>query len=293
VTGEAAFEELEEAPLVLLIRASDQIRREPRGRSPATRRTIMGRLEGRTAIVTGAGQGIGRGIAELFADEGASVTLASRTFERVEQLAKDIDARGGRALPLQCDVSDRAAVERVVEATATEFGPPTILVNNAQGAVDTRGPLIDMSDDDMIATFRGGPLASLAAMQACFPYMKEAGGGAIVNLASTTGLIGAPGLSAYGVAKEAIRGLTKHASQEWGQYGITVNVICPAALTEAVKVFFDANPAAIEGVAARTPLGRMGDSRDDIAPVVLGLVTDFHYVTGATIMVDGGAVLLR
>jgi 2-hydroxycyclohexanecarboxyl-CoA dehydrogenase len=131
----------------------------------------------------------------------------------------------------------------------------------------------------------------LAAMQACFPHMRDRGG-AIVNVASTTGVAGAPGFAAYAMAKEAIRGLTKVAAREWGRFGITANVICPAAYTDGVREFFADNPSARQSVERATPLGRMGDPYADVAHAVLGLVTDLHYVTGATVMVDGGAHIL-
>jgi NAD(P)-dependent dehydrogenase (short-subunit alcohol dehydrogenase family) len=250
------------------------------------------RLAGRVAIVTGAGMGIGAGVGRHLALQGAAVALTTRTFSKVEAIAEELTAKGARVVPIRCDVGDRGEIESMVAEVAAQLGPPDILVNNAQDGQMIRGPLAEVTYDDAITLFRGGPLASLAAMQACLPYMRERGGGCVVNVASTTGVIGAPNHTAYAMAKEAIRGLTRVAANEWGTYGITVNTICPAALTEGVREFFADNPGVIEHIGEATPLGRMGDPETDVGPVVTSLATDLQYVTGATIMVDGGGRMI-
>lgn len=254
----------------------------------------MSRLKGQVAIVTGAGQGIGRGIALRLAAEGASVCAASRTYSRVAEVVDEITASGGTAIALGCDVSDIDALRDVIDRAVSEFGPPTILVNNAQSGVSAGAPipLEDTTGDMIQSAMDGGLFPTFHAMQMCLPYMKETGG-TIVNMGSSTGVDGDPGFSAYGTNKEAIRGLTKHAAKEWGRYGITVNVLCPAALTENVAEYAKQHTRWFEGVVKKVPLGRLGDSEADIAPVVVSLATDLHYVTGATIMVDGGRTILR
>jgi 2-hydroxycyclohexanecarboxyl-CoA dehydrogenase len=253
------------------------------------------RLEGQVAIVTGAGRGIGAAIARVLAAEGAGVLLASRTLEPTEAVAREIGESGGRAAAVACDVTDRAQVQNAVAAAVDAFGPPSILVNNAQGGRVSAEPvaLESVTADMAMESFAGGVLASLYGMQAVFPYFKERGGGTIVNMASSTGVEGDPGFSPYGIAKEGIRGLTKHAAREWGKHGITVNVLCPAAMTEHLRPYAEEHPRWYEGVVRRVPLGRLGEPADDIAPVVLSLATDLHFVTGATIMVDGGRCILR
>jgi NAD(P)-dependent dehydrogenase (short-subunit alcohol dehydrogenase family) len=253
------------------------------------------RLEGRVAVVTGAGRGIGAGIARVLAAEGAAVLLASRSLEPTEAVAREIEQKGGRARAVACDVSDRAQVDAAVAAAVDTFGPPDILVNNAQGGRVSAEPvaLEDITAEMATESFAGGVLASLYGMQAVFPHFKQQGRGTIVNMASSTGVEGDPGFSPYGIAKEGIRGLTKHAAREWGKHGITVNVLCPAALTEHLRPYAEEHPRWFEAVVRRVPLGRLGDPADDIAPVVLALATDLHYVTGATIMVDGGRCILR
>jgi NAD(P)-dependent dehydrogenase (short-subunit alcohol dehydrogenase family) len=245
------------------------------------------------AIVTGSGQGIGRAVGRLLAREGAAVLLASRTAGRVEQVAAEIVEFGGRARAMECDVLDASQIEAAVAACLETFGPPDILVNNAQGGHKGGGiPLMETTTDVLERTVHGGLFATFHAMKACFPHMKDTGG-TIVNFGSSTGVGGDAGFAAYGLNKEAIHGLTKHAAREWGRFGITVNTICPAALTENLKQTFETNPQWEKAIVKSVPLGRLGDPEADIAPAVLSLATDLHYLTGATLMLDGGRVLLR
>jgi 2-hydroxycyclohexanecarboxyl-CoA dehydrogenase len=251
------------------------------------------RLSDQIAIVTGAGQGIGRAVARVLAGEGAAVLLASRTLSRVRHVADEIAAAGGRAHAVECDVLQPSQIDAAVAACLDAFGPPGILVNNAQGGHMGGGvPLQDSAPELVEETLRGGLFATLHAMQACFPHMK-ARGGTIVNFGSSTGVGGDPGFAAYGLNKEAIHGLTKHAAREWGRYGITVNTICPAALTENVRAKFEENPRWQQAILKSVPLGRLGDPETDIAPAIVALATDLRFLTGATLMLDGGRVLLR
>lgn len=253
----------------------------------------MGRLADRTAIVTGAGRGIGRAVARVLAREGAAVLLASRTESSVGQVAAEIRDAGGTAYAVRCDLLVPADINAAVAACVERYGPPDILVNNAQGGHMGGGvPLAETSTETLDETLRGGVHATLRAMQCCFPHMRERGG-TIVNVGSSTGVGGDPGFAAYGLTKEAIHGVTKHAAKEWGRYGITVNTICPAALTENLRETFEQRPRWRDAIIKSIPLGRLGDPERDIAPAVVALATDLHYLTGATLMLDGGRVLLR
>jgi 2-hydroxycyclohexanecarboxyl-CoA dehydrogenase len=252
----------------------------------------MGRLEGKVAVVTGGGAGIGRGIARTFGAEGASVVVAGRTLDRCVAVAEEIDGMGGRAIAVACDVTVRDQVDAVVQAARSAYGPPTILVNNAFGGpMDPDPPIEELTDERCEAVWRGGFMASLYGMQAVFPGMKELGDGAIVNVASPTGISGALGYGAYGPAKESVRALTRHAAREWGKHGIRVNAIAPLSFNQRSEHLMGDLPDGMKAFAATLPLGRMGDPRTDIGQGVLGLVTDLHYVTGATLSIDGGFVI--
>ena len=256
----------------------------------------MKQLQGRVAIVTGAGQGIGAGTAHALASAGARVAVSGRTVAKVEQVAADIVASGGHARPYGCDVTDPEAITALVADVVGDLGAPDILINNAQGGNDgAHGTsLVEAtSADAALDQYTGGPLASLRCMQAVFPHMKTRGG-RIVNFGSTTGVIGQRGFLPYSMAKEAIHALTKTAAREWGRYGITVNTVCPAALTPAAEEWAEQEPEKFAAVLAQTPLGRLGDPGRDIGRAIAMLVSDdMAYLTGATLMLDGGTTLMR
>jgi 2-hydroxycyclohexanecarboxyl-CoA dehydrogenase len=253
---------------------------------------IMGRLAGKTAIVTGASQGIGRGIALALAKEGAAVVVAARTAAKLDTVAREIEKSGAPALAVPCDVADRTAVFSLVEDAVQAFGRVDILVNNAQGKTPNRR-LQDVPPQDAELAWSTGPMATLHCMQAAFPYLSK-DGGSIVNFGSNTGVEGSPLFGAYATAKEGIRGLSKVAAREWGRFGIRVYVICPFAGSPAALAFNQARPEAAAAVLKATPLGRMGDCEDDIGRAIVALVSpDLSYLTGATLMIDGGLCVLR
>ena len=249
---------------------------------------MTGRLDGRVALVTGAGQGIGRGTALALAKEGASVVLAGRTVSKCEAVAAEIAALGGTALPVECDVSVRAQVDAAVAATVSAFGGIDILVNNAQTSV--QATLEDTTYEDIELAWHTGALATFYAMQSAFPHLRARGGGTIVNFGSSTAIEGNAAFGAYAMAKEAIRGLSRVASREWGPFGIRVNVIVPNALSPASEDFRDAHPERFARMEARVPLRRVGDPENDIGKAVVALAADeLTYLTGQTLMLTGGA----
>ncbi|MCU1389925.1 MAG: short-chain dehydrogenase [Ilumatobacteraceae bacterium] len=251
---------------------------------------VTGRLVDKVALVTGAGQGIGAGIAAALAKEGAAVALAGRTVAKVEAKAAALSALGLRVIALQADVSVRVDVDRMVAETVAAFGRLDALVNNAQDS--TRKRLVDITDEDVDLAWRTGPLASLHCMQAALPHLRETRG-CIVNLGSSTAITGDATFGSYAMAKEAIRALTRVAATEWGPDGIRVNTICPAAFSESAKEWSEEHPDAFAKVLKNIPLRRMGDPEVDIGRAVVALVSDdLGYLTASTLVLEGGRITL-
>jgi len=249
-------------------------------------------LEGKVAIVTGAGRGVGRGVALALAMEGAAVAIPEINFEDATAVANEIKDFGGKALAITCDVGKREAVNAAVAETIQEFGTVDILVNNAQAA--RAGVNIeDETDEGWNRTFQSGVNGTFYFMQACFPYMKEKGG-KIINFASTAGTNGLEGMCAYAANKEAIRGLTRVAANEWGKYNINVNVILPWATSVLWEGFQQANPELAAAAVAQNPMRRIGDPQKDVGRVAVFLAgPDSDFVNGLNIPVDGGQTILR
>jgi NAD(P)-dependent dehydrogenase (short-subunit alcohol dehydrogenase family) len=259
----------------------------------------MGKLDGKTAFVTGAGRGIGRAICIDFAREGANVVVTSRTPSTVEAVVAEIRAAGGEAIGITCDVGFRDQIEAAVAQAVEQYGTVDILVNNAQGFGTAAKPagapnfhkLEDFPDDEWEFTFLTGLKASLWAMQAVFPYMK-ANGGKIINFGSGNGIGAMKGTAAYNATKEAIRSLTRTAAAEWGRYNINVNVIVPTIVTDSARAFLTDRPGIEDKLLAGIPMRRMGDVDRDIGPVAVFLASsDSNFVTGQTLHVDGGQIL--
>ncbi len=251
---------------------------------------MAGRLTGKVAIVTGAGSGIGKAIAERFAAEGAAVVLA----ERNRQSGAEVEAalRAGRAAArfIETDVSKAAEVRSMVERTVAEFGRLDILVNNA--AIQILGRLADTSEEDWdrlhAVNLKGVFLCSKYAI----PHMLRTGGGSIVNIASILGFVGDPDLAAYCAAKGGVLALTKAAALAYGPDGIRVNAICPGDVdTPMVREYFekDPNPEALRReIFSKYALRRIA-TPDEIAEAGLYLASDAaSFVTGTALVIDGG-----
>jgi NAD(P)-dependent dehydrogenase (short-subunit alcohol dehydrogenase family) len=249
-------------------------------------------LEGKVAIVSAAGQGVGRGVAIALARAGASVVASGRTVSKCESVVEEITALGGDAIAVECDVTLDGHIARCVERALDAYGGIDVLVNAAD---DQRlVPFLEITDDDMLANFRTGALGTVKFTQAVVPHLQARGGGAIVNVASGAGLLAMPGMGPYSAVKEAIRSLTRTAAVELGPLGIRVNVICPTAWAPSFEEWAAHDPAEFEALIARTPLGRIGDPVDDVGEGVVFLCSDqSRYVTGTTLMLDGGNTYLR
>jgi len=251
----------------------------------------MGTLEGKAAIVTGAGQGVGQGIAFALAEEGCAVAAAGRTESKLVASCEQIETRGGKAIAVLCEVRDKEQIEDCINKTVTEFGTVDILVNAAQ--IVPLGKLLDVTDEAFQAGFDSGPLASLRFMKACYPHLK--GGGSVVNVGTSASIRWDPiGYGAYAAVKEATRSLTRAAACEWGPDGIRVNAIIPLALSPSMKMWTEVRPEEAEAFLKMVPLGRVGDCEKDIGRAVAFLVgPDAGYITGTTMMLDGGQAFLR
>lgn len=248
----------------------------------------MGLLKDKVALITGAGGGIGRGVAHSFAREGAAVVIAEINEETGAQVAREIEELGGRALFVRTDVMQKASVTGAIEAAVAHFGGLDILVNNA--FVPTPNVRLEDKTDEMLEqTLTSTIKASWWAMQASLPHMRARGGGKIVNFYSIDVEIGAWLHADYNTAKGGIVGLTRSAAAEWGRFNITVNAVAPTAMGATFHKLAAENPGFAERSAAMRPLGRCGDPELDIGPVVVFLASDMsRYVTSEMLHVDGG-----
>jgi NAD(P)-dependent dehydrogenase (short-subunit alcohol dehydrogenase family) len=243
-------------------------------------------LDGRVAIVTGASRGIGAATARALANAGAAVALAARDQARLDELAEQIRADGGRAVAVHTDVAEPDAVERLVARTTETFGRLDIAFNNAAGGGHPPTPLADVAvagyDLALAVILRG----TFLCMKFEIPAMLASGGGAIVNMSSTAGLEAVGGLSAYVSARHGVIGLTKVAALDYAERGIRVNAVAPGPiLTERLE---QAGEAGQQQAALAMPMRRIGRT-DEVANAVVWLCSDAaSFITGTTLAIDGG-----
>jgi 2-hydroxycyclohexanecarboxyl-CoA dehydrogenase len=249
--------------------------------------TLNGKFDQKTAIVTGAGSGIGREVALGLARDGAKVVLGDLSLERAQLVAKEISATGGTALPIQVDVADADLVRAMVAATMQEFGQIDILVSNA--GWDKVMPFVSTDEglwDRVIAiNYRG----HLACTHAVVPHMAEAGSGKIVLLASDAGRVGSSGEAVYSGAKGAAIAFAKALARETARQGINVNCVAPGLTdTPMLADVSDGNEKLMAAIIRSIPLGRVG-TPEEVAKAVLFLASsDADYITGQTLSVNGG-----
>jgi NAD(P)-dependent dehydrogenase (short-subunit alcohol dehydrogenase family) len=244
--------------------------------------------------VTAAGYGVGRGIAIALGRSGARTVVSSRTVSKCETVVKEIESLGGEAIAVSCDVTVKDDIAACIDRTIDAFGGIDILIN---GADDPRVnvPFLEITDEVMNASFCVGVMGTLWCSQAVVPHMVERGGGAIVNVASGAGVVAPPHMAGYSAGNEAIRSLTRTAAVELGPMGIRVNSICPVASGSVnMDKWMSGGPHLMEAHLSATPLRRIGDPVDDVGEGVVFLCgPQSRYVTGTTLMLDGGFTYLR
>ena len=250
---------------------------------------MLGDLSGKVAIVTGAGQGIGQGIARVFAAAGASVVVATRSAGNGQDTVDGIVAAGGKAMLIQCDVGQRNEVERVVADTVSHFGRLDIAVHNA--AIYPLHTIDELTDEVLDQTLAVNMKAAFWLTQASVPHFRAQGGGRLIFTSSVTGpRVAMPGTSHYAMSKGGMNGFIRTAALEYARENITVNGVEPGyILTQAMSEL--GGEEELDAMANCIPVGYMGKP-EDIANTMLFLASDeAGYTTGQTIVVDGGSTL--
>ncbi len=247
-------------------------------------------LNGKVALITGAGQGVGQGIAFALASEGVAIAVTGRTRAKLDATVQEIEKRGGKAFAVECNVRDAKSLEACVDAVVKHFGKLNILVNNAQEV--PLGTLDAVSEDAFSAGWESGPLATFRLMKLCHPHLK--GDGNIINFGSSAAKRwDMSGYGAYAAVKEAIRQLTRAAACEWAVDGIRTNAILPLADSPAMAWWTRERPEEAAAFVATVPQQRIGACEQDIGRFVVSLCSDdSRYINGQSIGVDGGQAYL-
>lgn len=249
------------------------------------------RLQEKVAIITGGAGGIGGGMARAMAKEGAIVVIVDMNEELGKKTEAELQAISSNSMFIQANLTDHANLHKIVDTVVEKYGKLNILVNCAQGS--NQATFANTTQADLDLAFNTGFYPTFYLMQAAYPLLKETKGN-IINFASGAGILGHETQASYAAAKEAIRGITRVASNEWCREGITINIISPIANSPGVEAWAKAQPEYYNAVLNKIPAGRFGDPDADIGPVAVFLASDeSKYMSGQTFMVDGGSIHLR
>jgi NAD(P)-dependent dehydrogenase (short-subunit alcohol dehydrogenase family) len=248
-------------------------------------------LEGRVALVTGGGRGIGKAITKRFAAAGAKVAIASRKMENLQATAEEFAKLPGKILPVECHVGRKDQLENLVATVEKEFGTIDILVNNSATNIG-QGPSLDVSDEMLDKMIEVNIKAALRLVRLTVPRMIEKKKGSIINLASIAGLRPQPGGLLYSFTKAGLIMMTRTWAVEFGQRGVRVNAIAPGLIQTDFSEFFWKNEAHRKRLEATQPIPYVGQP-DEIGFAALYLASDeASYVTGQVIVIDGGATAM-
>lgn len=251
----------------------------------------MKTLTDKVAIITGGIGGIGRGVVSHFLSLGAKVVVVDIVAQKDGDASVAEIAAGRHAIYLQKDIARPENAESIVSAAVTHFGALHILVNNAHAS--RQAPIMETTQEMWDLSLGTGMYATFNLMRAAYPELKKVQG-SIVNFASGAALRGQENQVTYAAAKEAIRAISRVAANEWAKDGVRVNVVSPIALTPGISAWSKEFPEQYQQVLNGIPLGRLGDPEHDIAPAVAFLASDeSRYITGQTLMTDGGSIMLR
>jgi gluconate 5-dehydrogenase len=245
------------------------------------------RLDGRCALITGGGSGIGYAVAEAFGSSGARTIIAGRRKEVLDDAAERLP---GEIIPQQLDVRDSAESTRILEDLNERYGPITILVNNAGIHLKKSGE--DTTVEEFQSVLNTHVLGAHALTRVAIPRMRSAGGGSVLFVASMAALFGIPYVTAYSAAKSAYLGMARTLATEYGQSNIRFNVLAPGWIdSEMMRGAVEKDPARKEKILGRTPLGRFGTA-EEVASAALFLSSDAaRFVTGVCLPIDGGAAI--
>lgn len=249
------------------------------------------RMKDKVVLITGGGKGIGRGLSEAFAEEGANLVITGRHEDVLWKTKEELEASYHvRVLPIKADGGHEDDVKQVIQKTIETYGRLDVLINNAM-ASKSGTMLSEHSKEDFDLAVMSGLYAVFFYMREAYPYLKESKG-SVINFASGAGLAGRIGQSSYAAAKEGIRGLSRVAATEWGPDGINVNVVCPLVETPQMLKWKEEYPEHYAKTIQGIPLGRFGDAKKDVGRTCVFLASeDASYISGETIVLQGGSGL--